>query len=62
MKNYNYLLFECDLCHDLFDLQQIRLQENGKQFLCDKCSGEAKDLMAKRQMLHCCVHLENESG
>lgn len=43
MGNY-YLLFECDLCHDHFDLQQIRLQKNGKEFLCDKCSKEY-DLM-----------------
>lgn len=44
MEN-NYLLFECDLCHDYFDLQQIRLQENGKEYLCDKCAGN-NNLMA----------------
>lgn len=38
MEN-SYNLFECDLCHDYFDLEQIRLQENGIQYLCDKCAG-----------------------
>lgn len=31
------LLIECDLCHDYFDLQQIRICENGVNVYCDKC-------------------------
>lgn len=27
----------CDLCHDYFDLAQIRLDFNGHSFYCDKC-------------------------
>lgn len=38
MEN-NYLLFECDLCHDMFPMVTVKLQENGQQFLCDKCAG-----------------------
>ena len=29
-------LEECDLCHDYFDLQQIRITEEG-YFYCDTC-------------------------
>lgn len=29
-------LEECDLCHDMFDILQIRW--SGKQMLCDKCN------------------------
>jgi len=30
-------LTTCDLCGDFFDIQQVRLVENGKNFYCDKC-------------------------
>jgi predicted anti-sigma-YlaC factor YlaD len=30
-------LQECGLCHDLFDIQQVRMQFSG-QVLCDRCS------------------------
>jgi hypothetical protein len=30
-------LQECGLCHDLFDIQQVRVQFSG-QVLCDRCA------------------------
>ena len=30
-------LYECDLCHELFDLEQIRVDKDGKHIYCDKC-------------------------
>jgi hypothetical protein len=33
-------LQECDLCHEYFDIQQIRITETGRQVLCDKCIAE----------------------
>ena len=32
----NDFLEECQLCHDVFDLQQIRMSFEG-YFYCDKC-------------------------
>jgi hypothetical protein len=53
-----YDLFECDLCHDFFDLQQVRLQENGKQFLCDNCASEFKGYLTEFKG----SRLENDVG
>lgn len=33
----NEYLCECDLCHDYFDIFQLRVDENGKFVYCDKC-------------------------
>ncbi len=30
----------CDLCGDLFNLRQVQISPNGRQFLCPKCRGE----------------------
>lgn len=29
--------YECDLCHDIFPVLNIHLNEEGNQFLCDTC-------------------------
>jgi len=39
----NATLEECDLCHDIFGIQQIEL--TGRQFLCGKCKAYEKDTM-----------------
>jgi hypothetical protein len=33
-------LCECDCCHDMFALEQIRVAENGTRVYCDKCLSE----------------------
>jgi hypothetical protein len=30
-------LYECDLCHDQFSIEDVQLNEAGNQFLCRKC-------------------------
>ena len=42
MKN-DEILIECDCCHDLFDLQQIRIDPGGMWVYCDRCSLEWND-------------------
>ncbi len=29
---------ECELCHKIVHISQVRLNHEGTQFLCDKCS------------------------
>jgi len=28
---------ECELCHDIFHITDVKLNEEGNQFLCKKC-------------------------
>jgi hypothetical protein len=37
MTEDDEILIECSCCHDLFDLEQMRMNENGKSVSCDKC-------------------------
>ena len=30
--------YECDLCHDVFPIEEIELNKEGNQFLCKKCN------------------------
>lgn len=32
------ILIECDCCHNLFDLQQIRIDPGGVWVYCDRCN------------------------
>lgn len=34
-------LGECDCCHDVFDILQLRIDEDGKYVYCDKCCYDA---------------------
>lgn len=40
MNDDDEILIECSYCHDLFDLEQMRMNENGKSVSCDKCRSE----------------------
>jgi hypothetical protein len=31
---------ECDLCHDIFHINDVHLMFEGKQFLCQKCRSD----------------------
>ncbi len=30
--------YECDLCHDIYPVDMLKLNVEGNQFLCKKCS------------------------
>ena len=34
--------YECDLCHNIFSIRELKLSESGSQFLCKKCLYESK--------------------
>jgi len=34
--------YECDLCHEIFEVEEVELNESGNQFLCKKCKYENK--------------------
>ena len=34
--------YECDLCHDIFAVDEIELNKEGNQFLCKKCNHESQ--------------------
>ena len=36
-------LQECDLCHDVFAIEQIKVDKSGKLVYCHKCSRETKN-------------------
>jgi hypothetical protein len=29
--------YECDLCHEIFSMEEVEMDKNGIQFLCKKC-------------------------